>query len=379
LWSTVDKKKALDKTRQALREGAPDLLRGIEGKDVSDISTSTPRAKEHVVEQSCSLRDFNPFVSAQTQGRPEGHLRFLSDASIDITSLLNDPMDTSEGTRTLPQNTKNYNAPPSANNHQNQVQSAGNVQNQVCSGEELSEMLRTAQMNLIQRHISEWQQISNMRASMQSTGYGDAQLQLQALQIQMQLQNAWSQSFQGGSGGVSQQQTFQPNAVNPPTQAAANTYNAQTTHATSQSFPNVHQGTARSENSQDISTMLTAIQNNANTNQINTNHSTNYSNTNQSTDYQAATLSQGPASSENVDFSSLFSFAALQNNSSNLNESYGQTTSSSNNAPLSLLQQMQSQLMNQQSLTQKTDNSTGNFFKRSPIDISNRTPVAKSA
>jgi hypothetical protein len=143
LWSTVDKKKALDKTRQALREGAPDILRGIEGKDVSDISTSTPRVREYVIEETCSLRDFNPFASTQTQGRAEGHLRFLSDTSIDITSLLTEPMDTSGSSNLFTQNMNNY-TPPSANNHRNQVQASGIGRKQVCTGEELSEMLRTA-------------------------------------------------------------------------------------------------------------------------------------------------------------------------------------------------------------------------------------------
>ena len=36
LWSDIGEKKALDKTRQALREGAPDLLKGMEGGDNED-------------------------------------------------------------------------------------------------------------------------------------------------------------------------------------------------------------------------------------------------------------------------------------------------------------------------------------------------------
>jgi hypothetical protein len=194
-------------------------------------------------------------------------------------------------------------------------------------------------MNLIQRHITEWQQISNMRASMQNTGYGDAQLQLQTLQIQMQLQSAWNQ-IQQDSDGASQRQTFQinndQNAMNPPNQAAASSHND---HFSSQPLSNARQGTARSENSQDISAWLPAILNNENANQTNMDLSTNY----QATCYS----SQGPASSENVDFSTLF--AALQNNNSaSLNTGYGQTTSRTNQANTSLFQQMQSRSTNQQ-------------------------------
>lgn len=157
--------------------------------------------------------------------------------------------------------------------------------------------------------------------------------------------------------------------MNPPNQAAASSHNA---HFSSQPLPNARQGTARSENSQDISAWLTAVQNNENANQTNTDLSTNY---------QAANSSQGPASSENVDFSTLF--AALQNNNSaSLNTGYGQTTSRTNQANTSLVQQMQSQLTNQQPQAQyfqKTDSSTGNFHMRSPSDVSNRNTVAKSA
>jgi hypothetical protein len=43
LWFDIGEKKALDKTRQALREGAPELRKGVEDYDDSDDDTGDDR------------------------------------------------------------------------------------------------------------------------------------------------------------------------------------------------------------------------------------------------------------------------------------------------------------------------------------------------
>jgi hypothetical protein len=42
LWYDIGEKKSLDKTRQALREGAPDIMKDIGGEDDSDDSSENP-------------------------------------------------------------------------------------------------------------------------------------------------------------------------------------------------------------------------------------------------------------------------------------------------------------------------------------------------
>ena len=59
LWSDIGEKKALDKTRQALREGAPELLKDIEGGGsgvVGDRGNNNNNNKANVVDQEIPLR-----------------------------------------------------------------------------------------------------------------------------------------------------------------------------------------------------------------------------------------------------------------------------------------------------------------------------------
>ena len=61
LWSSIGKKKSIDKTRQALREGAPELLKGLEAwkEDQEDIISATcmSRADENAGDYAYSLED----------------------------------------------------------------------------------------------------------------------------------------------------------------------------------------------------------------------------------------------------------------------------------------------------------------------------------
>jgi hypothetical protein len=365
LWSIVEKKKAIDKTRQALREGAPELLRGLEGKDISDISTSTSRLQEEVVDGRCSFNEFDPF-----QPIPHGHQRFLSDASIDITSMLADSMEATAPSTNAKMNC--FLASPSE-----MTEDTGPAQ--VYSGEELSSMLRTAQMQMIQRHISEWTQLSNMRAQMQNNGFGDSQLQLQAIQIQMQLQNAWNETFQQASDGSKQQQSFLPamqNDTNALMQPAATTYGSQI--ATSNSLQTIHQAsTNTAANTQDFSALLAALQDNAHA----SNNQPMSQQVNQPSSFQAVQASnnsfdqvqQQPmdnSQGNTPDFSALF--AALQNNASASSiENFQQYEPNMNQPQTSSYQQP----------PQKFESSGSNFAysNMSSRNSYNRNAVAKSA
>lgn len=111
-----------------------------------------------------------------------------------------------------------------------QVPSGEGIHNNIMSStdSEFSAMLRSAQMELLQRHIQEWQQLSDMRSSMQNMGFADAQLQLQTIALQMQLHDAWKQMFQQDNGELNQQQsattvgTAQNNFSHPNQQAMPN-------------------------------------------------------------------------------------------------------------------------------------------------------------
>lgn len=250
---------------------------------------------------------------------------------------------------------------------------------QVYSGEELSSMLRTAQMQMIQRHISEWTQLSNMRAQMQNNGFGDSQLQLQAIQIQMQLQNAWNETFQQASDGSKQQQSFLPamqNDTNALMQPAATTYGSQI--ATSNSLQTIHQAsTNTAANAQDFSALLAALQDNAHA----SNNQPMSQQVNQPSSFQAVQASnnsfdqvqQQPmdhSQGNAPDFSALF--AALQNNASASSiENFQQYEPNMNQPQTSSYQQP----------PQKFESSGSNFAysNMSSRNSYNRNAVAKSA
>ena len=55
LWSDIGEKKALDKTRQALREGAPELLKDIESGEV-DVGVGGSKNEGGIGGENAPLR-----------------------------------------------------------------------------------------------------------------------------------------------------------------------------------------------------------------------------------------------------------------------------------------------------------------------------------
>ena len=220
LWSDIGKKKALDKTRQALREGAPDMLKELgdgeddEGKDGAKLKSGPSKSKRR--------REDNPLNSS-----------FMSNVSIGSFSV---------------------DAVPSPDLFSNQAQGipAGafggmlnNLQNN--QGVDANQLLMNAQMQLIQQQMQQmqqWQQLANMQNSLPNQGNQlDVNAQLQLLNLQLQAQ-------------IAQQQQN--------TQNVPNFINFQ-----NQSAPNVpfQSGNANAPqpqlNEQNIAALLTALQNNS--------------------------------------------------------------------------------------------------------------------
>lgn len=221
LWGTVNKKKAIDKTRQALREGAPLLVRGLEGKKNDTVTSSTSREQG----QTSSNND-------STFPQSQRYHRFLSGDSEDFSSFDSSPDNlkvTSNATQVANGTAQSSFAADMTSSQVSSERTIPTIQNNISSTDsELSAMLRSAHMELLQRHSQEWQQLSDMRSSMQNMGYADAQLQIQALTLQMQLQDAWKQMFQQDNSTPNQQQsaaiagTAQQNPCYPNQQAIQN-------------------------------------------------------------------------------------------------------------------------------------------------------------
>ena len=215
LWSDIGKKKALDKTRQALREGAPDMLKelgddedggGEEGMKLKSGSSKSKRRRED-----------NPLNSS-----------FMSNTSIGSFSV---------------------DAVPSPDLFSNQAQGMpsgafGGMLNSLQNnqGVDANQLLMNAQMQLIQQQMQQWQQLASMQNSLPNQGNQmDINNQLQLLNLQLQLQ-------------LGQQQNAQniPNFINFQNQSAP-------------TFP-VQSGNANAPqpqlNEQNIAALLTALQNN---------------------------------------------------------------------------------------------------------------------
>ena len=208
LWSDIGKKKALDKTRQALREGAPEMLKemGGEGEDEGDDKDEIEAPKEESsgnTAQARKRRDDNPMNSS-----------FMSNLSIGSFSIDGFGLNESMKEDML----SSYNQESSGAN--DQVQSAENLLYSMTGGTgnrqdnnlvtNVNQTLITSQMQLLQQQMEQLQQVINLQNMLQNSGTLDPNTQLQLLNLQLQLQNqiTQQQSQQPQQNQLSQQQNM---------------------------------------------------------------------------------------------------------------------------------------------------------------------------
>ncbi|KAL3775216.1 hypothetical protein ACHAWO_007888 [Cyclotella atomus] len=168
LWSDIGKKKALDKTRQALREGAPEMLKemggGDDGSEEKEVEKK-PKASKKGSKSEKRVED-NPMESS-----------FMSIGSFSIDGLNDSMFDLNSSSNQGQSQTGNWSAMTVGSSN-------GNMQNNNNGGSLDSfanqESLIGAQMQLMQQQMEQWQQIMNLQ---------NPSAQLQPLNLQLQLQN----------------------------------------------------------------------------------------------------------------------------------------------------------------------------------------------
>ena len=192
LWSDIGKKKALDKTRQALREGAPEMLKEMEGEGENEEDEKEAPKEESFgkTTQGTKRRDDNPMNSS-----------FMSNISIGSFSIdgLNESMK-EDMLSSLPQGSScaNDQVQSAENLLYSMTGVAGNRQtNNLVT--DVNQTLIASQMQLMQQQMDQLQQVINLQNMLQSSGTLDPNTQLQLLNLQLQLQNQ-----------ITQQQSQQP-------------------------------------------------------------------------------------------------------------------------------------------------------------------------
>ena len=183
LWSDIGKKKALDKTRQALREGAPEMLKemGVGGDD-DDKKEEDEEKKQQSSGNAASSRkkrEENPLASSIMSNLSIGSFSIdgFNDSLLDLNSSSNQGqgMNISFGSFGLARGNENAQDQGSDNN---------------------GKTIMSAQMQLLQQQMNQLQQVMNMQQALQNSGNLDGNMQLQLLQLQMQLQNQMGQQQQ---------------------------------------------------------------------------------------------------------------------------------------------------------------------------------------
>lgn len=254
LWSDIGKKKALDKTRQALREGAPEMLKEMGGGD-NDEDNEEDKEDEETQKQ-------NPVDNTQVKKRRDDNPlaeSFMSIGSFSVEGL----------NESLPE------LIPSVIHSRAQNRSdarSGNIQLQNNQGIDPNQTtLVSAQMQLIQHQMNQWQQVINMQNALQSSGNLDPNTQLQLLNLQLQLQSQIRQLQQSQQQNLAQQQQmqFQGNNTGRQQQTIPNFVGPQGNHTqgvnfmSNQNFSQSGIVPPRQVNDPNIAALLSAIHHNA--------------------------------------------------------------------------------------------------------------------
>lgn len=174
LWSSIGKKKAVDKTCQALREGATELLNNLEaGKEDQEdtiLASCTSRSNRNEAEYVCSLEVDNNsslFEWSQSQNT-SGHMSIMSDASLESmifpgSITMHKHSATTEGTESMQNQAdttfKNTSRSEMAEFISNQVGEGNDWNNIIYLQDEITSLLRAAHFQMIQLGINEWQQL----------------------------------------------------------------------------------------------------------------------------------------------------------------------------------------------------------------------------
>lgn len=198
LWSDIGKKKALDKTRQALREGAPEMLKemGDDGGAGGDDSNDDEEEQNNgnVAKFKTNARDSDALNAS-----------FRSIGSFSLEDPLNDSFRSLQSIQSALNQGSGGNFPG--------VGAATNMQND--QGPEPNRMLLAAQMKLIEQQMAQWQQLINLQNFLQNSGSQiDPNTHLQLLNLQVQLQNQLQQNQQQQQN-VPNIPTFSAPQVNP--------------------------------------------------------------------------------------------------------------------------------------------------------------------
>jgi len=245
LWSDIGKKKALDKTRQALREGAPDLIKG-DGDEESN-EEKQPKAKK-----SRTNRKGNDSLSSS--------LASIGSVSVDGANFQksrtnrkgNDPLSSSFASiGSFSVDSANFPSPDLFSTASN-LGGGNNIPAGILGGNSLQNNLMAAQVQL----LSQWQNLMNLQNALQNSATPpDPNAQMQLLNLQMQLQNQMQHQ---------QQQQSLPNLAN-----FLNAQNlANMNSGNNPSFPSFPQFNAAPQaqmqlNDPNLAAMLAVLQNNA--------------------------------------------------------------------------------------------------------------------
>ena len=245
LWSDIGKKKALDKTRQALREGAPDLIKG-DGDEESN-EEKQPKAKK-----SRTNRKGNDSLSSSFAS--------IGSVSVDGANFQksmtnrkgNDPLSSSFASiGSFSVDSANFPSPDLFSTASN-LGGGNNIPAGILGGNSLQNNLMAAQVQL----LSQWQNLMNLQNALQNSATPpDPNAQMQLLNLQMQLQNQMQQQ---------QQQQSLPNLAN-----FLNAQNlANMNSGNNPSFPSFPQFNAAPQaqmqlNDPNLAAMLAVLQNNA--------------------------------------------------------------------------------------------------------------------
>lgn len=180
LWSDIGKKTALAKTRQALREGAPELLRDMQTMEQFQQYSSS----EGTLAQCTNVANQAKAGLSKYLPRSASTDSLGSESLLSLDSMNNDKKNTFQFTALSNKVTGGFNKMPSCVSASSGSSESGDSSDSIVVG--------AGQMQVGQQHISQWQNLSNMQSFLQNSSKQDDS-QFQAPNALLQLENAFNQ------------------------------------------------------------------------------------------------------------------------------------------------------------------------------------------